>query len=92
MGHLQFCAGGQDITGDFYASDDATEVRAWDDDGTCLGAVTLEADNWWHASASAVINWTVCADDEYTTWQAALAALLAVGGLHTSIPESEWRL
>lgn len=90
MAHLQFCANGQDITGDFYAAEDATEVRAWEED-TCLGAVALTAHDGWQACASDVIDWPTYADEGYEGWRAALAALLAVGNLHRSIPDSEWR-
>lgn len=86
---LQFCAAGQDITGDFYAAEDATEVRAWEPDGTCLGAVQLGADGW-QASASDVCTWTDC-QEVYEGWRAALAALLAVSNSHRKIPEADWR-
>ena len=89
-GHLQFCRDGQDITGDFYAAEDATEVRAWTDDATCLGAVTRGADGRWRASASDVWSWTDV-QEPYEGWRGALAALLAITGHHRAIPESEWR-
>ena len=73
--HIQFCQDGRDITGDFYAADDATEVRAWTEDGTCLGAVELHAAGVWYASASDVIDWSSFADVPYDGWRAALAAL-----------------
>jgi hypothetical protein len=88
--HLQFCHNGQDVTADMYASQDANEVRAWRDDGTCLGAVTLHH-NGWRASASDVCDWTEYRGEPYEGWQGALAALLAVSGHHGEVPESEWK-
>jgi hypothetical protein len=81
MAHLQFCADGQDITGDPYAEENATEVRAWEEDGTCLGAVTLTRAFTWSACASDVVSWTDYSEIEYRTWEPALAALLAVAGI-----------
>ena len=89
MAHLQFCMNGQDITGDFYASEDATEVRAWTDDGTCLGAVREYRDGW-RASASDVCTWPDY-PEAYERWQAALAALLAATNNHRSISDDDWR-
>lgn len=79
--HLQFCQDGQDITGDPYAAQDATEVRAWTPDSTCLGAVTLQGETW-HASASDITDWVSLSDTGYEGWQAALAALLATEGIY----------
>jgi hypothetical protein len=89
--HLQFCdqTANRDITGDWYAAQDATEVRAWSAPGTCLGAVELTADGW-HACASDITDWTAASETAYPTWQEALAALLALAG--ETIPEdcSPW--
>ena len=91
VAHLQFCAGGQDITGSPCAGQDATEVRAWLPDGTLLGAVGLSVDGGsWHASASDVARWSDFAHIGYEHWQAALAALLALSNSHRLVPESEW--
>lgn len=87
--HLQFCADGRDISGSPTAGRDATEVRAWYPDSTLLGAVT-KTESGWQASGSDTIDWTEC-DDFYQHWQAALAALLAVGNLHREVPEEEWQ-
>jgi hypothetical protein len=77
---VQFCAHGQDITSDYNADMDATEVRAWTEDSMCLGAVTLSGDGQWHASASDVCDWLTYEPIGYTGWESALAALLAVSG------------
>lgn len=74
---VQYCAGGRDITGDFYAADDATEVRAWIPDGTCLGAVTRDDSGAWHVSASDSADWTVYADTAFDGWRQPLAVILA---------------
>jgi hypothetical protein len=90
-GHLQFCMGGQDISGDFYEAEDATEVRAWGLMGVLLGAVQLMPDGQWRASASDMITgWTDYHEIGFATWWHALRALLDLGGLVNEIPEKEW--
>lgn len=79
--NIQFCQGGRDITGDFYAAEDATEVRAWTDDATCLAAVTQDPAGGWHASASDVINWASFAGVAYPGWREALGDLLSSAGV-----------
>ena len=89
-GHLQFCAGGQDISGDYYEAEDATEVRAWLPDATLLGAVQLMPDGQWHASASDCVRWAEYGEIGFATWWHALRALLDLGGLVSEVPEDEW--
>lgn len=55
---LQFCASGDDISGSPYADADATEVRAWAEDGTLLGAVTAYRDGWRVTGSDVVPDWT----------------------------------
>lgn len=45
--HIQFCADGLDLAGEMYAYWDATEIRAWCEDGTLIAAVRLHADGVW---------------------------------------------
>lgn len=83
---LQFCQDGQDISGQMYAGQDADEIRAWTPDGTCLGAVSKSTDHpnagEWEASASDSVDWvTAQAAGTYQNWEAALAALLALGSI-----------
>ncbi len=60
MAHLQFCRDGRDSTGDWYAAEDTDEVRCWEEDGTCLGAVLKHYEDGgnWYASASDVTDWS----------------------------------
>lgn len=55
---LQFCANGDDIGGSPCAIADATEVRAWAEDGTLLGAVTAYKDGWRVTGSDVVPDWT----------------------------------
>jgi hypothetical protein len=41
----QFCRGGNDITTQFYAAEDADMARAWEDD-FCLLEVTKQGESW----------------------------------------------
>ncbi|KMV17541.1 hypothetical protein ACT17_14685 [Mycolicibacterium conceptionense] len=49
---LQFCADDSDITSDFYAEEDATEVRVWDTEDCVLVAVSKNADGTWSYESS----------------------------------------
>jgi hypothetical protein len=74
--HLQFCRDGRDITGDWYAEEDATEVRAWTPDATCLGSVEQVEPGHWLPNASDVADWVTLAEGpSFTCWADALAAL-----------------
>lgn len=86
---LQFCQGGQDISGQMYAGQDADEIRAWTPDGTCLGAVSKDRAGKWSASSSDVVDWPSVAHIKYDGWEAALAALLSMGNLY--LPDSLYR-
>jgi hypothetical protein len=43
---VQFCADDRDLTGEMYAYQDATEIRAWCEDGTLLAVAVLNGDQW----------------------------------------------
>lgn len=52
--HVQFCLGDRDITGEVYAEDDATEMRAWTEDGILLCALGMNSRDEWYVCASDV--------------------------------------
>ncbi len=43
--HLQFCKGEEDITGDFYAAEDADAARLWTENGDLIAEFTLETNS-----------------------------------------------
>lgn len=48
--HVQYCADGADVTGDYCAESDAPEARVWTDTGDLLGAATRNSRGYWHVS------------------------------------------
>ncbi|MGI6797948.1 hypothetical protein [Gordonia sihwensis] len=73
--HLQFCYGDQDITGEFHRETDATEVRAWDDEGGVIVAVHETTEGRWEYQASDYgphADWDIHATFE--SWEEALRA------------------
>lgn len=78
--HLQFCdrKANRNITGDFSAEHDATEVRLWvGTDGTLVCAVEKNArSGMWHVSGSDTHHWTPSqADKAHRTWKSAMCSL-----------------
>ena len=70
---LQFCCGDDDITADFHAETDATEVRVWDTEGLVLVAVGLFDDGSWRYEASdygLADDWDL--DQKFSSWQDAI--------------------
>lgn len=71
---LQFCHGDTDITGDFHAATDATEVRVWNDNDLVEVAVGVHGSEWkYHASDyGADPEWDT--DQGYPSWREAIDA------------------
>jgi hypothetical protein len=78
---VQYCAGDRDITGDFYAAQDADCVRFWEAGGDpfCLLEVTRQHDDMgrpaWVATGSDA-TYTRIADERFAEPLAALRAQL----------------
>lgn len=54
MTNIQYCADDQDITGSPDAEAQATEIRAWDEDGTLLAAVNLRGGSWYEIDGRSI--------------------------------------
>jgi hypothetical protein len=57
----QYCRGEDDISGQGYAEDDATEARWWREDGCLVAAFTKGGDGW-HLSGSDLHDWVSLAE------------------------------
>lgn len=72
---VQFCdvEANRDISGDFYAEEDATEIRLWTVDGTCIIAIEKNPrSKMWHVSASDTFNWTTKTRLAFRAWRDAM--------------------
>ncbi|MFZ2239806.1 MAG: hypothetical protein WAV90_09725 [Gordonia amarae] len=71
---LQFCRGEQDITDEFHAEDDATEVRLWSPEDLVIVAVAKTgARSWSYADSDYGPDPRWDTDRTFGSWQEALA-------------------
>lgn len=53
---VQYCRGDRDLGGDFYAKEDADEIRVWCEDGTLIVSVSEDAFGVWSVDHSDVVS------------------------------------
>jgi hypothetical protein len=73
--HVQFCdrEANQDITGDYRAEDDATEIRLWHVGGMLVLAIEKNSRSGrWHVSGSDYIAWAGKARGAFRDWKDAM--------------------
>jgi hypothetical protein len=92
MYHYQFCDCGHDITGSFYDTADASEVRIWAEDATLMVCAAKHPDGWRISASDAVGNWADYADATHPSYSDAIKAMFASAehdhwwDIHTSVP------